>query len=443
MRNSGEGSKTTYEKVLAGLAAVSVASVVVPGMDTAYAQVPTDALKEIDAQTQAQKQTIEPTVTETKAVETNSEIKYTVTADVLNVRTGPSTGNDIISKVQEGQVLQVIGEENGWFKVNVNGKTGYVSGDFVTTGENKGTAVQQGTGNYTVNVSSLNVRTGPSASHTVVGTVSKGQTVQVVGEVQDWFKINHNGGTGYISKDFVTKGGTNTNVSTETEKPSNNDMTIRKDGSYVVDTAALRVRTGPATYNAVIGGVLKGQTLQVIGGENGWYKINHQGRTGYVSADLVKFVKGGTENVTTPSRPSTGSEQGNTQTEKPTAPSGNSSSIVSVAQSLNGSPYRYAGTTPAGFDCSGFIYYVLNKAGHSGSRQTVAGYWGSLTKTSNPQPGDLVYFANTYKPGPSHLGIYLGNGQFISAENEDTGVRISSINNSYWKSHLLGYSKAY
>ncbi|WIY62970.1 enterotoxin EntFM [Bacillus arachidis] len=435
------------KKVIAGLAAASVAGMAVPGMDSAHAQVSEDALKEINGKTQTQTQTqTQTTVAETPKV--NSELKYTVTADVLNVRTGASTGHDIIAKVQEGQVLQVIGQENGWFKVNVNGQTGYVSGDFVTTGEKKGTAVQQGTGNYTVKVSSLNVRTGPSASHTVLGTVSKGQTVQVVGEVQDWFKINYNGETGYVSKNFVSKGGTTTNVGTETQQPSNNEMTIRKDGSYVVDTGALRVRTGPATYNAVIGGVLKGQTLQVIGGENGWYKINHQGKTGYVSADHVKFVKGGTANVTTPSRPTTGGEQGNTQTEKPqtekpTTPSANGSSIVSIAQSLNGSPYKWGGTTPAGFDCSGYIYYVLKQAGHSGARQTVSGYWSSKQHTSNPQPGDLVYFSNTTgSGGMTHMGIYLGNGQFISAETEKTGVRISSVNNPYWSKHLAGYTKA-
>ncbi|WP_444508900.1 SH3 domain-containing protein, partial [Enterobacter mori] len=55
---------------------------------------------------------------------------------------------------------------------------------------------------------------------------------------------------------------------------------------------------GPATYNAVIGGVTNGKVLNVTGAENGWYKINHNGRTGYVSADFVKFVKGGVNNVT-------------------------------------------------------------------------------------------------------------------------------------------------
>ncbi|MCU5520713.1 enterotoxin EntFM [Bacillus cereus] len=412
------------KKVIAGLAAASVAGVAVPGMDSAHAQVSNEALKEINGQTQTQ-----TTVTETKTVETTSELKYTVTADVLNVRSGAGTGHNVISKVKSGQVLQVVGQENGWFKVNVNGQTGYVSGDFVTTGGKTGTTVQQGTGTYTVNVSSLNVRTGPSTSHTVLGSVNKGKTVQVVGEVQDWFKINFNGGTGYVSKDFVTKGGST--VSNETQQPTtnNNTTTVQTGGSYVVNTGALKVRTGPATYNAVIGGVTNGKVLNVTGAENGWYKINHNGRTGYVSADFVKFVKGGVNNVTNNvQQPTTG---------------GDTSSIAGFARSLNHSPYRPSGTTPAGFDCSGFIHYVLNQTGHKGARQTVAGYWSSKTKTNNPQPGDLVYFHNTYKPGPSHMGVYLGNGQFISAETTETGVRISSVSNSYWSKHLLGYTKAY
>ncbi|PGK81521.1 enterotoxin EntFM [Bacillus thuringiensis] len=427
------------KKVIAGLAAASVAGVAVPGMDSAHAQVSNEALKEINGQTQTQ-----TTVTETKTVETTSELKYTVTADVLNVRSGAGTGHNVISKVKSGQVLQVVGQENGWFKVNVNGQTGYVSGDFVTTGGKTGTTVQQGTGTYTVNVSSLNVRTGPSTSHTVLGSVNKGKTVQVVGEVQDWFKINFNGGTGYVSKDFVTKGGSA--VSNETQQPTtnNNTTTVQTGGSYVVNTGALKVRTGPATYNAVIGGVTNGKVLNVTGAENGWYKINHNGRTGYVSADFVKFVKGGVNNVTNNNNNNVtnNAQQPGKDVQKPTT-GGDTSSIVGFARSLDHSNYVFGGETPDGFDCSGFIHYVLNQTGHKGARQTVAGYWSSKTKTSNPQPGDLVYFSNTYKKGLSHMGIYLGNGQFISAENDQVGVRISSINNSYWAKHLTGYTKAY
>ncbi|MED4213983.1 SH3 domain-containing protein, partial [Priestia megaterium] len=80
----------------------------------------------------------------------------------------------------------------------------------------------------------------------------------------------------------------------------NNNVTVQTGGTYVVNATSLRVRTGPATYHSVIGGVLNGTTLNVVGSENGWFKVNYQGKTGYVSSEFMKFVKGGT---TTPEQP--------------------------------------------------------------------------------------------------------------------------------------------
>ncbi|MEC3078489.1 SH3 domain-containing protein, partial [Bacillus tropicus] len=190
-----------------------------------------------------------------------------VTADVLRVRTAPNTSSSVSGRVYEGQTLNVIGQENGWVKINHNGQVGYVSGEFVSgVSSNAGSSnnntnnnnqeVKPASGNYTVNVSSLRVRTGPSTSHTTVGSVTKGQVVQVVGEVQDWFKINYAGQTAYISKDYVTKGGSNENVTEgNKQEQNNNNGTIQTGGSYVVNATSLRVRTGPAAYHSVIGGV--------------------------------------------------------------------------------------------------------------------------------------------------------------------------------------------
>lgn len=227
-----------------------------------------------------------------------------VTANVLRVRTQPNTSSAIMGRVYEGKVLQVIGEDNGWLKINHNGKVGYVSSQFVKDigsngGDNNNGKFQVASGDYKVNVSSLRVRTGPSTSHTILGSMYKGQVVRVTGEVQNWFKINYKGQDAYISKDYISKSGSNANE-------QQNNVTVQADGIYIVDATSLRVRTGPATYHSVIGGVLNGRTLQVTGVENGWLKINHNGRTGYVSSEYVKFVKRGTPPKPETSNPSTG-----------------------------------------------------------------------------------------------------------------------------------------
>lgn len=227
-----------------------------------------------------------------------------VTANVLRVRTQPNTSSAIMGRVYEWKVLQVIGEDNGWLKINHNGKVGYVSSQFVKDSGSNGSDNNNGefqvaSGDYKVNVSSLRVRTGPSTSHTILGSMYKGQVVPVTGEVQNWFKINYKGQDAYISKDYISKSGSNANE-------QQNNVTVQADGIYIVDATSLRVRTGPATYHSVIGGVLNGRTLQVTGVENGWLKINHNGRTGYVSSEYVKFVKRGTPLKPETSNPSTG-----------------------------------------------------------------------------------------------------------------------------------------
>jgi len=115
--------------------------------------------------------------------------------------------------------------------------------------------------------------------------------------------------------------------------------------------------------------------------------------------------------------------------------------VVDIAKKLTGVKYVWGGSTPAGFDCSGFIYYAFNQSGKKISRLSSEGYFDRSYYVNNPEPGDLVFFQNTYKSGISHMGIYVGNGQFIHAGSN--GVEIASVSNSYWKSKFNGYKKFY
>ncbi len=112
---------------------------------------------------------------------------------------------------------------------------------------------------------------------------------------------------------------------------------------------------------------------------------------------------------------------------------GTGQAIVDFAMQYYGSPYVYAGNTPAGFDCSGFTQFVVQNVtgldiGHGTEGQL--GY-GTPVAYDALLPGDLVFFAGTYGPGISHTGIYIGGGQIIHAENESTGVKISNLWGGY------------
>lgn len=117
-------------------------------------------------------------------------------------------------------------------------------------------------------------------------------------------------------------------------------------------------------------------------------------------------------------------------------PAPNVGGVIGKAQSYLGLPYVWGSASPSngGFDCSGFISYIFGVG-----RQDVNGYWNSVSKVSSPQPGDLVFFQGTYKAGPSHIGIYVGNGQMIHAS--DKGIAYGDINSSYNQKHFLGYGR--
>ena len=116
------------------------------------------------------------------------------------------------------------------------------------------------------------------------------------------------------------------------------------------------------------------------------------------------------------------------------------SQVVATGKKYIGVPYVFGGTTPKGFDCSGFIQYVFKELGYNIPRLADEQYkLGKAAKVSELEPGDLVFFS-TYEPGASHCGIYVGDGNFMHASSSK-GIRVDALSNEYWRPRFIGARK--
>ncbi len=176
----------------------------------------------------------------------------------------------------------------------------------------------------------------------------------------------------------------------------------------------------------------EGQPVEVRGEAVGeWQPVNCAGAGGYVQASLLSWTP-----MIAPAAPATGEQQ-----ELGVGASGSGGEqIVSFAMQYQGYPYIYAGEGPYAFDCSGFTMFVINNTlGTPIPHDMVVQYeMGQQVSREALQPGDVVFFANTFRPGMSHNGIYIGGGQFIHAERESSGVKISDLNSDYYSSRWYG-----
>ena len=238
--------------------------------------------------------TISPTPTVSPTPAPTSEVRTGTVkvSNTLNVRKGPGTGYARIGSVKNGVKVTILGEESGWYKISYNGGTGYVSKQYVSVNGNTPsvaptatpTAPAEETKTGTVKISSntLNVRKGPGTGYARIGSVKKGATVTILGEESGWYKISYNGGTGYVSKEYVQVGGSI--VTTAPTAPAEETKT----GTVKISSNTLNVRKGPGTGYARIGSLSNGAAVTITGEEKGWYKISYNGGTGYVSKKYVQ-----------------------------------------------------------------------------------------------------------------------------------------------------------
>lgn len=280
-----------------------------------------------------------------------------------------------------------------------------------------------------VNTASLRLRSGPSTATSTIGYARKGDYALITGRSGSWYKVLFNLKEGYMHADYL-------------DSYSVRDVEL---GYGSVNGTNVNVRSGASTSHSVVTQVNTGVRGYIIGFNKQWYKVIIGDHIGYIRSDFLDLTEIPYENYASQKKPlffiggkSTGISP------SPQALNGNTGSsairqqIVTNAKKYLGTPYVWGGTTPKGFDCSGFVQYVMKQSGISLPRTTTEQYKiGTYVSKSNLQPGDLVFLQNTYREGISHVGIYIGNGEMIHASSSK-GVVISKLSSSYYTQHYYG-----
>ena len=338
----------------------------------------------------------------------------------------------------------------------------------------------------TVTASSLNFRTGPSTSYSIINVLMNGQKVEYISTSGSWLKVKYNGVTGYVHGDYVTKGTTDNSTTGTTKyvsasvglnvrsgagtsysklgkleykekvtvlstsngwsKINYNGKTGYVDSSYlkstvsgstddntnnettgttkyVNTTSGLNVRSGAGTSYSKLGKLEYKEKVTVLSTSNGWSKINYNGKTGYVDSSYLQSTVPGSN--------------GNNANNNNNTVSTKANEVIAYAKTLLGKPYVWGAQGPNSFDCSGFTYYVFkNKAGIVLPRTSSAqSKYGTYVSKSNLKAGDLVFFdTNGANDGNvSHVGMYIGNGQMIHASYGQKKIVIANFNDSYYQ----------
>lgn len=186
----------------------------------------------------------------------------------------------------------------------------------------------------------------------------------------------------------------------------------------IVAGDVVNVRSGPSTEHAVVGQLTRGTVADVDGYENGWYHINCNGISGWMIGDYISVRE--VSDADRYADRSVGQR------------------IAEYAKGFVGTPYVYGGTTPAGFDCSGFTQYVFRQFGYPINRIAAdQGSNGLWVARENMTAGDLMLFTSDGCTAINHAGIYVGGGMMVHAAQNGQGVKLSDINTDYYIRNLV------
>ncbi|MGP4080519.1 SH3 domain-containing protein [Pseudalkalibacillus sp. R45] len=223
--------------------------------------------------------------------------KARITVDTLNVRSGPGLGNSIVTQVHKNKEYAILSESGEWLQIQIGSKKGWIAGWFAKK-TNKSSSSQSDDANtpsgkwVSSKVDGLNVRSGPDTSFTVLGQIYPHEKFQTIETRGSWTKINYKNSIGWLASWLIES----SSHPTRTETPTTTDQSV-------VNVATLNVRNGPGTTSNVIGSVRKGEVVEILDIQNGWYKIKFNNSNGWVAGKYVTKSKDTDTSSGTPSTP--------------------------------------------------------------------------------------------------------------------------------------------
>lgn len=405
--------------------------------------------------------------------------KGVVTGATVRVREENNTDSNILFNLSKDSIVEIIEEKDNWYKIKYKNETGWISTDYVSTDNVS----------YTVKITKdTEILLLPTINAKASGNISSGNKVTINEEINGWYFIEKDNKKGWIRQEFLEieepeqekqPVGTEPEPEKEPEKekPKEEEKDNPKEKEEVkilryvyVDTSSARIRKEANTSSEVVDTAIDGTKVAVIGEAGDWYKIQIVGKIGYIRKDLTRDTAQSTVSRSDSGRvpsseetqkddpkddkkeetdtPTNNTTTNNNASDKPSSnndtssnaskptPSGTTGSeIVAYAKKYIGCKYVYGGTSPSGFDCSGFVYYVYkNCAGITLNRSSSAqSSQGIKIKKSELQLGDLVFFSQDGSgKNVGHVGIYIGGNQMVHASTPSTGVIISSLSESYY-----------
>lgn len=326
----------------------------------------------------------------------------------VNIRSGPSTDYEIIGKLYNGCVANILGYEGDWVKIQSgNLKEGYICGEYLLSGWDAEEKIAEHCNRIaTVNCSVLNVRTGMSTSDSIYEQIPRGESYPVAEEYEEWVKIilgqDDNTGTehtGYVFKEYV-------------------DLSYEFQYAITKEEEAAQKAAEEAARKA------EQERLRKLAEEEAARKA---------AAEAKKKAEEAAKKAAEQAEAEEAKKLLEQQAALATDTAKLRQEVASYALNFVGNPYVWGGTSlTRGADCSGFVQSIYKQFGYSLPRVSKdqaksAGYCNVKPDKEHLLPGDLIFYTNS-KGVVDHVALYIGDGKIVHAANKKDGIKVSAYN---------------